>query len=352
MEGERRMEFGFWDHFEHRPGVPLNEQYAEKVQLIVEAERLGFTYFQVAEHHCSPLAIAPSPSVFLAAAAQATSTIRIGTGVYCLPMYHPIRLVQEICMLDQISNGRLDVGVGRGIRAIEHEWFGIPQEEAAPRYHEVLDILVQGLTHGSITYHGQFFDFDEVPIDVEPYQKPHPPLWYAGGTENAGRGGFNFLCRGTDDVVRYWELWDETRQRPDRMNAHLEHRVAAITRHVVVRETYEDAVAVARRSWPTFEAHWFSTPVRLTEEGAPVPREQMGVGEDFDEALRRGKRLIVGTPAIVRETLEQWCEEVDGTPGFDFMPAIQWGDITTDEAMETLSLLATEVLPAFRGVPA
>ena len=145
-----QVQFGIWDHFERRPGIAPATQYREKIALVQEAERLGFGHYYVAEHHVSPLDLAPSPSVFLAALAQATSTIRIGTGVFVLPLYHPLRLVQELCMLDNISNGRLDVGVGRGVRAIEHEWFAVPQSEVRARYEETLAIVLRALTTGDM----------------------------------------------------------------------------------------------------------------------------------------------------------------------------------------------------------
>src|SRR5919201_4800753 len=104
-----RVEFGIWDHFERRPGVPVADQFAQKIALLQAAEQLGFVGYHIAEHPLTPLDLAPSPSIFLAALAQATTTLRVGSMVHCLPLYHPVRLVQEICMLDQISRGRLDL---------------------------------------------------------------------------------------------------------------------------------------------------------------------------------------------------------------------------------------------------
>ena len=209
-----QVEFGIWDHFERRPGITPASQYQEKITLVQEAERLGFGHYWVAEHHLSPLDLAPSPSVFLAALAQATSTIRIGTGVFVLPLYHPLRLVQEICMLDNLANGRLDVGIGRGVRAIEHEWFGVPRDEVRARHEETLAIVLKGLATGDMAYDGEFYKIGAVPLDVLPVQRPYPPLWYAGGVETAARGGFNLITRGPQDVAKYWQLWDESQDLP------------------------------------------------------------------------------------------------------------------------------------------
>ena len=107
------MEFGVFDHLD-RGTVPLRDYYASRLALIEQYDRGGFHAFHVAEHHMTPLGMAPSPSVFLAAAAQRTRRLRLGTLVYALPLHHPLRMIEEICMLDQMSGGRLDLGFGRG----------------------------------------------------------------------------------------------------------------------------------------------------------------------------------------------------------------------------------------------
>ena len=100
------LEFGIWDHFERLPGVPIARQYEERIQLIVEAERLGFSRYHIAEHHLTPLDMAPSPTVFLSALAQRTSRIRFGSMVFCLPLYHPVRLIQEsACWINSQTAG-------------------------------------------------------------------------------------------------------------------------------------------------------------------------------------------------------------------------------------------------------
>ena len=144
------LEFGVWDHFEQQDPqrVPLTQQYEERIEYVVEAERLGFGRYHVAEHHLTPLDMAPSPTVFLAAVARHTSRIRLGSMVLCLPLYHPVRLIQEICMLDHLSGGRFEPGVGRGVRDVEHEWFGLDPMQSRERYKETLDLLVQGLLDG------------------------------------------------------------------------------------------------------------------------------------------------------------------------------------------------------------
>src|SRR6266851_6281807 len=104
-----------------RAGGALGAQYQDRLALIEAYDRLGFHAYHVAEHHATPLGMAPSPSVFLAAVAQRTRQLRFGPLVYALPLHHPLRLIEEICMLDQLSRGRLEIGFGRGSVPIEIE---------------------------------------------------------------------------------------------------------------------------------------------------------------------------------------------------------------------------------------
>src|ERR1700733_14895096 len=123
------MKFGVFDHLD-RDGQPLGDYYRARLEIIEAYDRLGFYAYHVAEHHSTPLGMAPSPSVFLSAVAQRTRRLRFGPMVYALPLYHPLRMIEEICMLDQLSGGRLDIGFGRGASPIELRFFGEDPEEA------------------------------------------------------------------------------------------------------------------------------------------------------------------------------------------------------------------------------
>ena len=108
------MQFGVFDHLD-LGAVPLGEHYENRLKLIEAYDRLGLRTYHLAEHHATPLGMAPSPSVFLAAVAQRTRRLRFGPLVYTLSLHHPLRVAEEICMLDQMSGGRLELGVGRGV---------------------------------------------------------------------------------------------------------------------------------------------------------------------------------------------------------------------------------------------
>ena len=181
------MEFGVFDHLD-RSGLALHEYYEARLKLIEAYEEAGFYAYHVAEHHSTPLGMAPSPSVFLAAIAQRTERLRFGPLVYALPLYHPIRLIEEICMLDQMSGGRLEIGFGRGASPIELELYGQSPADAQRIYTEALELVIQGLTEKKINFKGEYFSFENVRMELEPLQKPYPPVWYGvHSTDSAER---------------------------------------------------------------------------------------------------------------------------------------------------------------------
>src|ERR687897_2081653 len=168
------MKFGVFDHMDRASG-DLGRQFDERLRLIELYERAGFHGYHLAEHHATPLGMAPSPSVFLAAVAQRTRRLRFGTLVYAMPLHHPLRLIEEICMLDQLSGGRLEIGFGRGSSSTEIAFYGQEPAKAQDIYTEARALILQGLTQRTLTFAGKFFSFKDIPMELEPLQKPHPP---------------------------------------------------------------------------------------------------------------------------------------------------------------------------------
>jgi alkanesulfonate monooxygenase SsuD/methylene tetrahydromethanopterin reductase-like flavin-dependent oxidoreductase (luciferase family) len=169
--------FGLFDWID-RGDAPLQQLYEERLRLLEAADAAGFFAYHLAEHHATPLGLASSPGLFLAAAAQRTRRIRLGPLVYLLPLYNPLRLVEEICMLDHLSGGRLEVGIGRGVSPYELQHFGVDEADARSMFDEALAVLVAGLTHERLTFAGRHFRYEDVPMELRPLQRPYPPLWY------------------------------------------------------------------------------------------------------------------------------------------------------------------------------
>ena len=172
------MQFGIFDQNDRGPS-PLAEQYENRLKLIEFYDRAGFRAYHMSEHHATPLNLTPSPSVFLAAAAQRTRRLRLGALVYILPAHHPLRLAEEICMLDHLSGGRLEVGVGRGASPHELHYFGIDPDAAPAMYVEAYTVIRQALTQPEVNFNGKYYNFENVPIEMKSLQRPHPPFWYA-----------------------------------------------------------------------------------------------------------------------------------------------------------------------------
>ena len=115
--------------------------------------------------------MAPSPALFLTAAAQRTRRIRLGPLVYLLPLYHPLRLIEEVCMLDHLSGGRLDLGVGRGVSPYELGYFGVDAAASRAIFNEALGVLIAGMTQARLTFEGEHYQYHDVPMELHPLQQ-------------------------------------------------------------------------------------------------------------------------------------------------------------------------------------
>ena len=185
------LQFGVFDHIEPVEGMPLQEIYNLRLKQIDALDKAGFYAYHLAEHHTPAVhSLAPSQNVFLAAVSQRTKKLRFGPCVYVLPLHHPLRLIEEISMLDHLSGGRMEIGVGRG-GVMEAYFWGqeADSETNFERYQESLNILREGLNTNSLNYEGRFHSFDELPMRMQPIQRPYPPLWYMRNAETAAFEG-------------------------------------------------------------------------------------------------------------------------------------------------------------------
>ncbi|HIF12478.1 MAG TPA: LLM class flavin-dependent oxidoreductase, partial [Dehalococcoidia bacterium] len=168
------LQFGVFDHIEPEDGESLPETYRKRLEQIEYLDRAGFYCYHLAEHHTPAIhSLAPSQNVFLAAASQRTSNIHLAPCVYVLPLHHPIRLIEEISMVDTLSGGRMEIGVGRGG---EMEAFFWGQEATADsnykRYLETLEVIKLGMSNDFLDFHGEIYDFDKLAKRLHPIQRP------------------------------------------------------------------------------------------------------------------------------------------------------------------------------------
>jgi alkanesulfonate monooxygenase SsuD/methylene tetrahydromethanopterin reductase-like flavin-dependent oxidoreductase (luciferase family) len=161
------MKIGVFDHLDKR-AEPLAKFYDDRITFTRALDKAGFYSYHIAEHHATPLGTAPSPNVYLAAVARETKQLRFGPLVYLLPLYHPVRLIEEISMIDNLSNGRLDMGVGRGISPYEVGSYDIDPANTREMFEEGLEALLAGLTSDRLTHRGKWYRIEDVPIELHP----------------------------------------------------------------------------------------------------------------------------------------------------------------------------------------
>lgn len=207
--------------------------------------------------------------------AQRTQRLLFGPLVYVLPLHHPIRLLEEIAMVDNLSNGRFQIGIGRGTGGGQEfaMWGGNPAENDE-RFEETFKILLQGMTHDFLSFHGKHYQFRDLWMELKPKQTPHPPFWYAGNPVNAGAYGANFICfspiaKLPEMMARYRSSWAKQREENDSALPHVEEPLYGGCVHLFVAETDVEALERARVAYPVYGSN-FEKPVPMG--AAPQPR--------------------------------------------------------------------------------
>ncbi len=189
----QQVTLGLFDWIDADGKREPGQLYRERLDLLAEAEAQGFDIYHLAEHHGTPLGLAPSPNVFLAAAAMRTSRIRLSALVYVLPLYDPVRLAEEIMMLDQLSGGRLEAGFGKGGNPYELQPYGIGPGDAQQRYDQVFAAVLHTLDTGAVEAAGT--TAGTRPLRAR--QRPRPPLWYPSSNPQSvpglGERGINTI---------------------------------------------------------------------------------------------------------------------------------------------------------------
>lgn len=341
--------FGLFDWVDADGVRDAAQLYRERLDLLVDAESQGFDIYHVAEHHGTPLGLAPSPSVFLAAAAMRTTRIRLCPLVYVLPLHHPTRLAEEIAMLDQLSGGRLEIGVGKGGNPYELLCYGVEPGDAQRRYDEVFDAVMRSLETGTISAPGTVADGTEMPIRVR--QAPRPPVWYPTSNPHsipplAKRGintilGFSFRSPTIEETrLRRDEYFVGVAYRPQGTvigGAGVPAPRFGIMRNVYVgesdRDARERAIAAMEVFYDQFTAVW-------RRHGD----ERFTEAQDFARAIDEG-RVIAGSAGTVRAKL---TEMLQASGCNHFAGAFAFGSLSYAEARSSLTLFGEQVAPALR----
>ena len=338
------MKFGAFDHLD-RAGTTVAAQFETRLRLAERYDAAGFHCYHVAEHHCTPFGIAPSPLVFLAAVAQRTRQLRVGPLVLPLPLYEPLRLYQDICMLDQLSGGRLDLGVGKGISPHELAFFGLDMAGAQARFRESLALLRAAFGAETLDFEGEFHTFRGVPLAMRPLQQPHPPLWYGvlkpETAEWTAREGMHIVCgNGPVEEVRacvdrYRNIWQESATPGTPMP------LMGLTRQLVIGPTDAAAMQVAKRAFAEFRRNF----VWLWERNND-PLASYLLPEDFEAVQQHGEALA-GSPETVTRVLR---EQLEASGANYLVCRFAFGDLTEAEMFQSIDLFVSRVMPALSGM--
>jgi alkanesulfonate monooxygenase SsuD/methylene tetrahydromethanopterin reductase-like flavin-dependent oxidoreductase (luciferase family) len=181
------VKIGLFHTVQWPEGTAQVQRYDEALRQAVLAEELGFDSVWFTEHHFFRHGIVSDSLIMLAHLAARTSTVRLGTAVSVLPLHNPVRLAESAAMVDLLSGGRLELGIGRGYQAPEFRGFGLDIGEKADRFEEACEVLVRCWTEETFTHQGRFWQFFDASPQPHPLQQPHPPLWYATDSSDGMR---------------------------------------------------------------------------------------------------------------------------------------------------------------------
>jgi alkanesulfonate monooxygenase SsuD/methylene tetrahydromethanopterin reductase-like flavin-dependent oxidoreductase (luciferase family) len=336
------LQFGIFDHLDDN-GIPLSDLFETRLKIIEQYDRSGFRSYHIAEHHSTPLGFAPSPSVFLAAVAQRTERLRFGPLLYVTPMYHPLRIAEEIVMLDHMSRGRLELGLGRGASPVEIATFDVNPEDAAAMNREATEIVLKALASETLDHHGKFYKYKNVRIAARPLQRPHPPLWFAPietsrAADAAGLKGNMVTLIPNPGVKTITDAYRAAWQAQG--NSAADIPLLGVFRHVVVAETDEKAIESVREAYRIWRHH-----MAFLWEWGGIPFPLPAIYPDDFDALQAMGMGVAGSPETVRRFIKATVEQT----GINyFLCDMIFGSLSYEVALRSVDLFAKEVMPAFQ----
>ena len=285
--------------------VPIGNVYDRALERIGIMDRGGYEAIWLAEHHFQTFSVCPSIHMKATLVAARTRRLRIGTAVSLAAFYHPLRLAEEIALLDVLSGGRVNWGAGRGFHRQEFEVFDVQPAESAARFREAVDIVLRAWANERLTFNGRFHAFEDVEVLPKPLQQPHPPVWLAASSDEsiarAAADGFAILMDPHSvhaEIGRKMSLYHEHLRAAGHDPA---TREVPVARLIAIAETAEKAEAVARRG-----AGWLVDSYANPQSTAPAgPGTFNPFGGDAPVERYMNGVIIHGTAASVVDQLRQ-----------------------------------------------
>ena len=329
------MKFGMFGGARSVPGVDdgYHEGYSAYIDAVLEAEALGYYSNFLVEHHFSGMGQVSASLSLLSYLAAQTKTIRLGTAVVVLPWHNPVLVAEQAATLDLLSNGRFDFGVGKGYRYNEFEGFCIPIEESTERFEEAMEVIRKAwTTKGRFSHHGKRWHYDNIIIEPEPVQKPHPPFWLAAGRPEslryAAQEGYNLFLDQFQTFEVMLERFHIYREAVLETGREFTPHSVAVARGLLIAKTAaerEAAIAARMKSQEVMNAHGTSADKSVKSSMVSDP--------DLRKAATEG--TLIGTPEEIIERLKSLERE-----GVDYV-------ILSTRGNDALRVFAEEVMPAF-----
>jgi alkanesulfonate monooxygenase SsuD/methylene tetrahydromethanopterin reductase-like flavin-dependent oxidoreductase (luciferase family) len=337
-DGGAQVKVGILQFFGWRDrSVPLNSVYETALERFSIMDQTGYDAVWLAEHHFSSFSVCPSVHMMGTMAAARTKRLRIGMAVSLAPFYNPLRLAEEVALLDVLSGGRVNWGAGRGFERSEFAAFGIPGEESAPRFHETVDIVLKAWTNERLTYQGKFYSYDGVEVLPKPFQAPHPPVWMAASSppaiEWAASQGFSILMdphASRDDLTKKRQHYAAKLAEAGYSDA---GRTIPMSRLVAIDETAEKARAVAKRA-----AEWMTATYVGPQHGHVHQGTRRSFGDKDPISFYLDEVMIHGTAESVVDQIQAFAPEI----GMTYLMAAPLSG-------RTFRLLTDKVLPRIAG---
>lgn len=345
------MRFGFFDQLPCDDTQSEQQRFQDILAQIEVGDRVGFDAVWLGELHFGRRSsISASPLMILAAAAQRTQRIRLGTAVTLLPLHNPIKIAEEAATADVLSGGRLELGVGRGTAPIHYLGYNVPQEESRERFEEALEVMLKAWTQESFSYQGRYYQTQELSVVPKPLQKPHPPIRLAANSPDtftiAGRLGTPIfaspLINPPDKLREYLGV------HRDALGSEVRQDVALMFPiHV------SDSRQQARQECEASLMHFFKA---AGERLKPLSTAPVKSFEAFQQVLERLERVnydgvdrrmgVFGDPAHCIERIKALREEFQMDEFIGYFN--QGGLIEPATVRRSMELFATEVMPHCR----
>ena len=355
------MRFGTFFFFQAVPWLSHEEVVHRELEQMEWTEELGFDQIWLTEHHFIDYGLAVDPATLAAVAASRTRRVRIGLAAAILPFHHPLRLAEQTALVDVVSRGRLDVGVGRGNRPAEFRGYNVPQQESRERFDEAVAVLQRAWTEERFSHAGRFFTINDARVMPRPWQKPHPPLYQVCGSPEsveatAARGWpmLNSVLRGNAEqqLATQRDLYVGALRKAGRSEADVATLLAdwGVSRQIYVAPTDAQAQAEAKDAelWYQESFRRFVLPERIEDAHPSLQPHFRQLAErlarvSWDDLVR--ETVAFGSPDTVARKIEAMRAAGVG----HVLCWMNFGGLPQDRIRRSMELFAREVMPHFRG---